>query len=135
MYQKIVVVGNLGSDPEMRYMPDGRAVTNFSVATNRRWNNSDGSKGEETTWFRVAVWGNQAEACNQYLAKGRRVLVEGRLVADANTGGPKTFVRRDSSVGAAFEIAASQVTFLGGGNGGDGQANDVPEQEEDNIPF
>jgi single-strand DNA-binding protein len=135
MFQKIVVVGNLGSDPEMRYMPDGRAVTNFSIATNRRWNNRDGSKGEETTWFRVAVWGNQAEACNQYLSKGRPVLVEGRLVSDPNTGGPKTFVRRDSSVGASFEIAAQSVTFMGSGNGSDSQANDVPEEADGDIPF
>ena len=137
MFQKIVVVGNLGNDPEMRYMPDGRAVTNFSVATNRRWTNGDGNRGEETTWFRVAVWGNQAEACNQYLSKGRRVLVEGRLAPDPNTGGPKTFVRRDGAIGASFEVVAQSVTFMGGNGGSeDHQAsNDMPEEDENDIPY
>ena len=130
MYQKLVVVGNLGNDPEMRYMPDGRAVTNFSLATNRKWNG-----GEETTWFRIAVWGNQAEACNQYLAKGRRVLVEGRLNPDPQTGGPRTFVRNDGSMGTSFEITAQSVQFMGGGNGGDHAASTAPTQEEDDIPF
>jgi len=64
-YQKIVIVGNLGGDPEMRYTPDGTPVTNFSVATNRKWNNSDGSAGEETTWFRVTVWRRQGRGTGQ----------------------------------------------------------------------
>jgi len=82
MYQKIIVVGNLGRDPEMRYMPDGTAVTNFSIATNRRWTDrTTGQPAEETIWFRVSVWGRQAETANQYLSKGRQVLIEGRLVA------------------------------------------------------
>jgi single-strand DNA-binding protein len=79
MYHTITVVGNLGRDPEMRYSPDGKPVTNFSVATNRKWTNADGTPGEETVWFRVACWGKLAEVCEQYLSKGRRVLVEGRL--------------------------------------------------------
>ena len=77
MYQKVIIVGNLGTDPEMRYMPDGTAVTNFSVATNRRWTDrATGEPREETTWFRVSVWRQQAETANQYLSKGRQVLVE-----------------------------------------------------------
>ena len=89
MYQKIVIVGNLGRDPEMRYTPSGQPVTNLSVATNRKWTSADGTPGEETIWFRVSVWGKQAETCNQYLSKGRQVLVEGRLRPDPATGGPR----------------------------------------------
>ncbi|MCA9947964.1 MAG: single-stranded DNA-binding protein, partial [Anaerolineales bacterium] len=80
MYQKLIITGNLGSDPEMRYMPDGRAVSNFSVACNRRWTDrATGQPQEEVTWFRVSVWGRQAEAAHEYLSKGRQVLIEGRL--------------------------------------------------------
>ncbi|MCA9962146.1 MAG: single-stranded DNA-binding protein, partial [Anaerolineales bacterium] len=90
MYQKIILVGNLGRDPEMRYMPDGTAVTSFSMATNRRWTDrASGQPVDETTWFRVSVWGRQAETANQYLSRGRKVLVEGVLVPDRATGGPK----------------------------------------------
>jgi len=95
MYQKLILVGNLGRDPEMRYTPDGKAVTSFSVATSRKYNDKD-----ETTWFRVSVWGKQAESCNQYLTKGSKVLVEGRLRPDANTGAPQVF-KRKTAVGAA----------------------------------
>ena len=83
MFQKLIIAGNLGSDPEMRYLPNGQAVTNFSMASNRKW--TDKATGEiqkETTWFRVSVWGAQAEAANQYLVKGRQVLIEGRLKPD-----------------------------------------------------
>lgn len=76
MFQKLIIVGNLGSEPEMRYMPDGQAVTNFSLACNRRWNDrSTGQQQEEVTWYRVSVWGRQAEAVNEYLSKGRQVLI------------------------------------------------------------
>lgn len=145
MYQKIIVVGNLGGDPEMRYMPNGNAVTNFSLATSRRWtDSSSGQPVSETTWFRISVWGRQAETANQYLAKGRKVLVEGRLRPDPQTGGPRTFQRGDGSVGASFEITAESIKFLssrgdddyndGGGMGG-GYSNQAPAQEEDDIPF
>lgn len=140
MYQKIVVVGNLGSDPEMRYMPDGQAVTNFSLACNRRWTNRTTEETqEETTWYRVSVWGAQAEAVNQYLRKGRQVLVEGRLRPDPTTGGPALWTRSDGSVGASFEVVASMVQFLGSnGNGnsnGHTNASANAVQEEDDIPF
>lgn len=112
MYQKIIIVGNLGGDPEMRYMPDGTAVTNFSVATNRKWTDGSGQPQEEVTWFRVPAWGKQAEASNQYLSKGSKVLVEGRLKPDPNTGGPRTYPRQDGTVGASYEIHAETVRFL-----------------------
>lgn len=134
MYQKVTIVGNLGADPELRYMPDGSPVTNMSVATNRKWKNQSGEPQEETTWFRVSVWGAQAEACQNYLAKGRQVLVEGRLRPDPN-GGPRTFTRQDGTVGASFEIVASTVRFLSGSEQASGQASQPASDEEDEIPF
>ena len=139
MYQKLLIVGNLGQDPEMRYMPDGQAVTNFSLACNRRWNDrATGEQQEEVTWYRVSVWGRQAEAANQYLSKGRQVLIEGRLRPDPNTGGPRLWTRNDGSIGASFEVVADRVQFLGGnGNGVNGHANGAaePAYAEDEIPF
>jgi single-strand DNA-binding protein len=141
MYQKVIVVGNLGSDPEMRYMPDGTAVTNFSLATNRTWTDrASGEPRKETTWFRVSVWGRQAETANQYLSKGRPVLVEGRLQADPQTGGPRTYQRQDGTVGASYELRAFNFAFVGGrGEGGleegDFEGGGAAAQEEDEIPF
>jgi single-strand DNA-binding protein len=143
MYQKVIIVGNLGGDPEMRYMPDGTAVTNFSVATNRRWNDrASGETREETAWFRVSVWGRQAEVANQYLSKGRQVLVEGRLTPDPQTGGPRTWTGQDGTVRASFELTASNVTFLSGRDSGyegdfegGGSYQQGAAEEEDDIPF
>lgn len=112
MYQRITIIGNLGRDPEMRYLPSGQAVTNISVATNRRYTDSNGQRVDETAWFRVSVWGNQAENVNQYLQKGSKVLVEGRLRPDPETGGPRVYTRGDGSSGASFEITAQRVLFL-----------------------
>jgi len=148
MYQKLIVVGNVGGDPEMRYMPDGTAVTSFSVATNRRWNNAQGQPVDETTWFRVSIWGKRAEAANQYITKGSKVLVEGRIKPDPNTGGPRLWTRQDGTVAASFEVQADNFTFVGsrpdGGSGGGnrhtsgaGEFDDtVPNViDEDDIPF
>jgi single-strand DNA-binding protein len=143
VYQKIIVAGYLGRDPEMRYMSDGTAVTNFSIATSRRWTDrASGQPRDETTWFRVSVWGRKAEVAHQYLTKGRAVLVEGRLQADAQTGGPKLFTRQDGTVGASFEIIADNVAFLGGGSDGGGSSyseggyeGGQAAEEEDDIPF
>ena len=88
MYQHITIVGRLGRDPEMRYTPSGQAVTSFNVATDRQYTDANGQKVKETTWFRVSVWGKQAETTNQYLKKGSMVLVDGRLTPDPKTGGP-----------------------------------------------
>ncbi len=140
MYQSIIIVGNLGRDPEMRYMPDGRPVTNLSVATNRTYTSASGEQVKETTWFRVSVFGKQAESCNQYLSKGRLVLIEGRLNADRDTGGPRVWQGQDGSYRASYELVANTVRFLGGrGEGapaGAGTAEGVPaETTEDEIPF
>ncbi len=76
---KVMVIGNVGRDPEMRYIPSGKPVTSFSVATSRSWTNSEGERREETEWFNVVAWGNLAEICKQHLRKGQQVYVEGRL--------------------------------------------------------
>jgi single-strand DNA-binding protein len=131
MYQRTVVVGHLGRDPEMRYTQDGTPVTSFSMATTRRWNDQEGGQREETTWFRVAAWGRQAETCNQYLAKGRLVLVEGTVSASAWRG-------RDGEPRATLELRASRVVFLGGRGeqaGAEGVAETGEGALEDEIPF
>jgi single-strand DNA-binding protein len=76
---KVLVIGNVGRDPEMRYIPSGKPVTSFSVAATRSWTNSDGERREETEWFNVVAWGNLAEICKQHIRKGQQVYVEGRL--------------------------------------------------------
>jgi single-strand DNA-binding protein len=93
-FQTIIIVGHLGRDPEMRYTPGGQPVTNFNLAVNRQYNDSAGQAVKETTWFRVSTWGKTAENCNQYLHKGSLVLVEGRLVCDPETGGPRLYTAR-----------------------------------------
>ena len=140
MYQKLILVGNLGKDPEMRYAPNGDAVTSLNVATNRKYTDKGGQKVEETTWFRVSVWGKQAETCNQYLKKGSKVLIEGRLQADKATGGPRIWTRQDGTAGSSFEVTAESVRFLSGGQGGDGSGAGAPAMhdapmDEENIPF
>jgi len=139
MFHKVILVGNLGKDPEMRYTPGGQAVTNLSVATNRSYTSSDGNQVKETVWFRVSVWGKQAETCHQYLKKGRPVLVEGRLVADEN-GNPRIWTRQDGTPGASFEVSAQNVRFLGGREEGGGFVADeagapAAPGTEDEIPF
>jgi single-strand DNA-binding protein len=139
MYHRIILVGNLGRDPELRYTPSGQAVCNLSVATNRRYTDSNGQQRDETIWFRVSVWGRQAETVNQYLRKGRQVLVEGRLIADEN-GNPRIWNRQDGTPAASFEVSAQVVRFLGGRADAEVPAGEVeapgaaPAEEED-IPF
>ena len=102
MYQKLIIIGNLGSDPEQRFTPDGKPVTSFSVATSRKYGDKD-----ETTWFRVTVWDKQAESCNRYLSKGSKVLVEGRLKAE-----PNVFEKKDGTWASSYEVTAESVRFL-----------------------
>jgi single-strand DNA-binding protein len=145
MYQKIVIVGRLGRDPEMRYMPDGTAVTSMNVATDRRWTDkATGQPTQETTWFRVSVWGRQAESTNQYLTKGSMVLVEGHLKPDPQYGGPRIWTAQDGTARASFEVTAEVVRFLSSrgdsGGGASSYSDDSPSgkpaaQEEDDIPF
>ena len=124
---KVMIIGRLGRDPEMRYTPSGRPVTNFSVATSRTWNTSDGERRQETEWFNVVAWGSLAEICNQYLVKGQQVYIEGRLQSrnwEDNEG------KRHTSI----EIIANEMIMLGERRSIDG---DDPEDQpiEDEFPF
>ncbi|MBU2612030.1 MAG: single-stranded DNA-binding protein [Chloroflexi bacterium] len=139
MYQTTIIVGHLGRDPEMRYTPSGQPVTNFSVATSYQYTNNAGEQVKETTWFRVSAWGKQAETCNQYLKKGNKVLVEGRLRADPATGGPRIWTGQDGSPRASFEVTAGTVRFLTPRGEGEAPAADegagFATAEEPDIPF
>jgi single-strand DNA-binding protein len=137
-FQTIIIVGRLGKDPEMRYTPNGQAVTSFSVATDRTWNDSAGVKQKETAWFRVSVWGKMAETTNTYLKKGSQVVVEGRLNVDPKTGGPRIFNRQDGTAGSSFEVTAQNVRFLSSKAETAGEATPAAgeaEGSEEEIPF
>lgn len=136
-YHTIILVGNLGRDPEMRYIPSGQPVTNFSVAVSDNYTNSSGEKVDRTIWVRVTTWGKQAETCNQYLKKGSKVLVEGRLNVDAATGGPRVWTRQDGTSSASYEVTASVVRFLSSRGDSEAGAYNTPEQTagEEEIPF
>jgi single-strand DNA-binding protein len=142
MFHTVIVVGNVGRDAEMRFTPSGAAVASFSVATNRQYTSSSGEQIKETIWFRISAWGKQAEICNQYVKKGMKVLVEGRLNADPNTGGPRIWTGNDGSARASFEVTSSTVRFLSSRNEyeqsrSSGQQMDAGDMlpEEDDIPF
>jgi single-strand DNA-binding protein len=141
-YHTMIIVGRLGKDPEMRYTPNGAAVTSFSVATDRQYNDSAGQKVKETIWFRIEAWGKQAETCNQYLKKGQMVLVEGRLRPDTKSGGPRIWNRQDGSPAASYEVVANTVRFLSSKSGGSGELADGASESEagagggdEEIPF
>jgi len=103
---KVMIIGNAGADPEMRFTPKGAAVTSFTVATNRRYMTADGENKEETEWFRVVVWGKQAESCNQFVSKGDQVYVEGRLCT-------RNWEGQDGQKRVSVEVVANRVLFLG----------------------
>lgn len=129
---KIELIGNLGRDPEMRYTPSGQPVTSFSVAATRNYNRGE-EKASETIWLRVTAWGKLAEVCNQYLKKGAKVYVEGRLTHDEN-GSPRIWTRQDGTPAASFEVTASEVRFLD--NRSSQAENEAPaEAETEDIPF
>jgi single-strand DNA-binding protein len=141
MYNKVILVGNLGRDPEMRYTPSGAAVCNFSMATSEKWTGQDGQPQERTLWWRVSVFGKTGETCNTYLKKGSKVLVEGRMNGDPKTGNPRIFTRQDGTAGTSFEVTAATVKFLssraesgGAQPGGEMTEADTPA-EEGEIPF
>jgi single-strand DNA-binding protein len=143
MYHKVVIIGNLGRDPELKFLADGTAVCDFSVATNRKWSKPDGSQGEETVWFRCTAWRKTAEVITEYMKKGRQIYIEGRLNPDP-TGNPRTFERNDGTTGASYEVTVEIAKFLGGagssggGGGFDSGASDQsapPAMRESEIPF
>jgi len=102
---KVMIIGNLGSEPEMRFTPNGNPVTSFRVATNRVFTTPDGERKEETEWFTLVAWGKLAEQCNQYLAKGKLVYAEGRLHTRSWEG-------QDGQKRYRTEVIARRVTFL-----------------------
>ena len=120
---KVMILGNLGRDPEVRQTQSGRTVANFSVATTDTWGTGE-DRQERTEWHQVVVWGKSAEACGQYLTKGRQVLVEGRLQT-------RRYEDKDGVTRYATEIVAQQVQFLGGKNGNGGGQGEAP----DDVPF
>lgn len=137
MYHTLIIVGNVGKDPEMRYTPSGQAVTSFSVATNRQYTTGNGEQVKETIWFRVSTWGKLAETCNQYVKKGSKVLVEGRLTPDKATGGPRVWTDKDGgNPKSNFEVNANTVRFLNS-RGGEGDEHPAPATipDDEEIPF
>lgn len=131
MAGKLTLLGRLGSDPEMRYTPSGKEVTNISLATDRTWLNSDGERQKETTWWRVTFWGKSAATINKFFAKGDMIFIEGRLAPTI-----KVFETRDGGHGAAYEVTAENWEFVGKTSGNGSGSSEVPAQEaDDEIPF
>jgi single-strand DNA-binding protein len=110
-FNKVILVGHLGKDPELRYVGQGNAVCNFSVATTEKRKNRNGDMEEVTTWFKVTAWGRQAELCNEYLAKGRQAYIEGRVTLE-------TYTDREGQSRSSLAVNATDVKFLGDIRGG-----------------
>ncbi len=132
---KVMIIGHLGKDPEMRYTPSGRPVTTFTVAVSRSWNSADGERHAETEWFNVVAWGNLAEICKQYLAKGQQVYVEGRLQT-------RRWDDKEGQKHTSVEIVANEMMMLGDRRDANHPSDEQPlaaEGEsaapEDEFPF
>ncbi|HEY79088.1 MAG TPA: single-stranded DNA-binding protein [Dehalococcoidia bacterium] len=130
---KVMIIGNIGNEPEMRFTPNGNPVTSFRVATNRAYTTVDGERREETEWFTVVAWGRLAEQCNQFLAKGRRVYAEGRLRTHM-------WESQDGQRHYRTEIVANRVLFLdrrGPAPFSDDKVDETTssELEPEDIPF
>ena len=131
---KVMIIGHLGRDPEMRYTPSGRPVTTFTVATSRSWSSMDGERHQETEWFNVVAWGNLAEICKQYLNKGQQVYIEGRLQT-------RKWEDKEGNKHSSVEIVASEMMMLGdrreSNNHHQSDAEDVEpaSTDEDEFPF
>ncbi len=135
---KVILIGNLGSDPELKYTPSGAAVTNFNVATNEVWNDKDGNKQERTEWHRVVLWRKLAEIAGEYLKKGSKVYLEGRLQT-------RSWEDKDGVKRYTTEVVADNMTMLDSkGDGGSGVSSAPPASEappaadsgaEDDLPF
>ena len=125
---KVMIIGRLGRDPEMRYTPSGRPVTTFNVATTRAWNSSDGERHTETEWFNVVAWGSLAEICKQHLVKNRQVYIEGRLQSrkwEDNSGNKRT----------STEIVANEMIILGDRRDTVPSEENQDSQSEDEFPL
>lgn len=127
-FNKVMLMGNLTRDPELRYTSGGQAVCNFSLAINRYFNDKQGEKKEETTFMRITVWGKQGENCAQYLSKGRSAFVEGRLQS-------RSWETEDGQKRSAVDVVAESVQFLSGRNDSNKPAADSGAIAEDDIPF
>lgn len=114
MYHQLTLIGNLGKEPETRFTPSGQQVTNFSVACNRKYTTASGEQVKETVWYAVSTWGKLAENCEQYLHKGSKVYVAGRLTPDKATGRPRIWKTKDDEPRADYEVNATLVLFLDG---------------------
>jgi single-strand DNA-binding protein len=135
---KVMVIGHLGRDPEMRYTPSGRPVTTFTVATSRSWNTADGEHHSETEWFNVVTWGNLAEICKQYLVKGKQVYIEGHLQT-------RHWEDKENVKHSTIEIVANEMLLLGerreiAGNTASAESPTISEDgegqpSEDEFPF
>jgi single-strand DNA-binding protein len=133
---KVMIIGHLGRDPEMRYTPSGRPVTTFSVATSRSWNTSDGERRSDTEWFNVVSWGSLAEICKQYLSKGQQVYIEGRLQT-------RRWEDDDGNKRTTVEIVAKEMIMLGDRkkkpdkdeNEQEKELTENSIEEEDEFPF
>lgn len=125
---KVMIIGYLGRDPEMRYTPSGRPVTSFSVATSRTWTSAEGERREETEWFNVVAWGNLAEICKQHLSKGQHVYVEGRLQTRGWEGD-------DGQKHYRTELVASEMIVLGERRAPDHYYEEPIDAQDDEYPF
>jgi len=132
---KVILIGNLGRDPELRYTQQGTAVANFSIATTENWTSREGKREERTEWHRIVAWGKTAELCSQYLSKGRTVYIEGRIQT-------REWENKEGQKQRTTEIVAQTVQFLGarGGEGGgrsagSGGTEEPPPPADDDIPF
>ncbi|MCX6054837.1 MAG: single-stranded DNA-binding protein [Chloroflexi bacterium] len=128
---KVMIIGHLGRDPEMRYTPSGRPVTTFTVATNRSWNTTDGERHNETEWFNIVVWGNLAEVCNKYISKGQQVYLEGRLQT-------RRWQDAEKNKRSSVEIIASEMMILGDRRDSvqsNNEAQDTVFQVDEEYPF
>jgi len=128
---KVMLIGNLGRDPEMRYTPSGRPVTTFSVATSRSWKTSEGERRSETEWFNIVAWGGLAEICNQFLSKGTQVYIEGRLQT-------RRWEDDNGSKHNTTEVVANEMVKLGDRKRNENDAAEEEQagpEEEDEFPF
>lgn len=131
---RVMIIGNLGADPEMQYTANGHAVTKFDVATNEQWTDKEGEKRDRTEWFSVVAWNKLGETCAQYLAKGRSVYVEGRMQTRSWDG-------QDGVKHYRTELIAETVRFLGGRDSAQGPTlpqardDDAGEIDPDDLPF
>jgi single-strand DNA-binding protein len=125
---KVMIIGRLGRDPEMRYTPSGRPVTTFTIATSRSWNTSEGERRTETEWFNVVAWGSLAEICKQYLNKGQQVYVEGRLQT-------RQWEDSEGVKHSSTEIVANEMIMLGDRREANHAGADYDASEEEEFPF